>query len=97
MPSSHTATDECMVRATERFQDTYKMPSRPIQQGFKFHCLADQGYIWDFHPTSNQAGPDPIPPIDGVKNKCRAEREMRRLIEVMEGQEGNRVGSVIEG
>ena len=66
MPSTHTATNECMIRATGRSQDTYKMPKKPIQQGFKFHCLADHGYIWDFHPTSNQADPDPIPPIEGL-------------------------------
>ena len=41
------------------------MSSKPIQQGFKFHCLAGHGYIWDFHPTSNQTGPDPAPPIEG--------------------------------
>ena len=50
MPSTHIAIDECMIWATGRSQDTYKMPSKPIQQGFKFHCLADHGYIWDFHP-----------------------------------------------
>ena len=66
MPSTHTAIDECMIRATGRSQDTYKMPSKPIQQGFKFHYLADHGYIWDFHLTSNQAGPDPVPPIEGL-------------------------------
>ena len=42
------------------------MPSKPIEQGFKFHCLADHGYIWDFLPTSNQAGPDPVPSIEGI-------------------------------
>ncbi|KAA8893136.1 hypothetical protein FN846DRAFT_914398 [Sphaerosporella brunnea] len=41
------------------------MPSKPIDQGFKFHCLADHGYIYDFHPTSNQAGPVPVPSIPG--------------------------------
>ena len=53
MPSTHVSLDECMMRATGRSPDTYKMPSKPIEQGFKFHCLADHGFIWDFHPTSN--------------------------------------------
>ena len=38
----------------------------PLCIAFKFHCLANHGYIWDFHPTSNQAGPDPAPPIEGL-------------------------------
>ena len=42
------------------------MPSKPIGQGFKFLCLADDGYIWDFHPTSNHSGPDPVPAVDGL-------------------------------
>jgi hypothetical protein len=41
VPSSHIAVDECMIRATGRSPDAYKMPSKPIEQGFKFHCLAD--------------------------------------------------------
>jgi hypothetical protein len=59
-PSTHVAVDEAMMRCTGRSCDTYKMPSKPIEQGFKFHCLADHGYVWDFVPTSNQAGPDPV-------------------------------------
>ena len=41
VPSSHIAVEECMIRDTGRSPDTYKMPSKPIEQGFKFHCLAD--------------------------------------------------------
>jgi hypothetical protein len=66
VPSTNVAVDEAMMRCTGRSQDTYKMPSKPIEQGFKFHCLADHGYVWDFVPTSNQAGPDPIPAIAGL-------------------------------
>ena len=54
------------MRATGRSPDTYKMPSKPIEQGFKFHCLADHGYVWDFHPTSNQVGPDRVPTVNGL-------------------------------
>ena len=42
------------------------MPSKLIERGFKFHCLADHGYMWDFFPTSNQAGPDTVPAIGGL-------------------------------
>lgn len=64
--SPNVSIDEAMIRCTGRSLDTYKMPNKPIEQGFKFHCLADHGYIWDFHPTSNQAGPNPVPIIDGL-------------------------------
>ena len=64
LPSSNISIDEAMIQCTGCSQDTYKMPSKPIELGFKFHCLADHGYIWDFHPTSNQAGPDPVPAIE---------------------------------
>ena len=66
MPSTNVAVDEAMIRCTGRSQDTYKMPSKSIEQGFKFHCLADHGYVWDFLPTSNQAGPNPVPSIEGI-------------------------------
>ncbi|RPA98281.1 hypothetical protein L873DRAFT_1579108, partial [Choiromyces venosus 120613-1] len=42
------------------------MPNKPIELGFKFHCLANHVYIWDFHPTSNQTGLDPVPTIEEV-------------------------------
>ena len=41
VPSSHIAVDECVMRATGRSPDTGKMPNKPIEQGFKFHCLAN--------------------------------------------------------
>ena len=41
-------------------------PGRRGCGGLKFHCLADHGYIWDFYPTSNQAGPDSAPPFQGL-------------------------------
>ena len=42
------------------------MPSKTIGQGFKFHCLAEHGYIYDFHATSNHSGPDTVPAVDGL-------------------------------
>jgi hypothetical protein len=66
MPSSNVAVDEAMIRCTGRSIDTYKMPSKPIEQGFKFHCLADAGYLYDFLPTSNKEGLDPVPTIPGL-------------------------------
>jgi hypothetical protein len=65
-PCTHVAVDEAMIRCTGRSQDTYRMSSKPIEQGFKFHCLAVHGYVWDFLPTSNQAGPDPVDAVEGL-------------------------------
>jgi hypothetical protein len=58
IPSSNIAIDEAIIRYTGRSSDTYKTPFKPIPQGLKFHCAADHGYIFDFHPTSNKYGPD---------------------------------------
>ena len=66
LPSSNISIDEGMITYTDHSSDTYKMPSEPIELGFKFHCLADYGYIWDFHPTSNSADPNPVPSIEGL-------------------------------
>ena len=51
VPPSHTAVDECMTRATGRSPDTYKIPSKPIEQGFQFHCLVDHGLHLGFPPN----------------------------------------------
>ena len=60
VPSSNISIDEAMIRCTGRSQDTYKTPFKPISEGLKFHCAADHGFIFDFHPTSQKHGPDPI-------------------------------------
>lgn len=60
VPSSNVSIDEAMIQQTGRSADTYKLPRKPIPQGFKFHCLADHGYVYDFHPTSNKSGADPL-------------------------------------
>jgi hypothetical protein len=41
-----------MIRSFGRSQHTYKMPNKPISQGYKLFALADRGYIWSFTPTS---------------------------------------------
>ena len=66
MPSTHISLDEYMMTATRWSPDAYMMPPKPIEQGFKFHCLADHSFICNFHPTSNQAGPDPVPSTNGL-------------------------------
>jgi hypothetical protein len=50
--SSNISIDELMIRCFGRSQHTYKMPNKPISQGYKLFALADHGYIWSFTPTS---------------------------------------------
>ena len=45
-----------MVRFYGRSPDTYKMPNKPIKQGYKIYALADAGYIWWFIWASRKQG-----------------------------------------
>jgi hypothetical protein len=55
-PSSNVSIDECMIRCFGRSSHTYKMPDKPIPQGYKLFALADHGYIWKFLPASRTKG-----------------------------------------
>ena len=48
IPSSEVSVDEIMVRCFGRSLHTYKMPNKPIQQGYKIFGLADHGYLYSF-------------------------------------------------
>jgi len=48
IPGTHTAIDELMIRCFGRSLHTYKMPNKPINQGYKLFALAEHGYIWWF-------------------------------------------------
>lgn len=45
MPSNAVSIDETMIRAFGRSHHTFKMPNKPIKQGYKLFAIADQGYI----------------------------------------------------
>jgi anaphase-promoting complex subunit 8 len=45
-----------MVRCFGRILYTYKMPNKPIKQGYKIFALAEHGYIWTFSWSSRQLG-----------------------------------------
>jgi hypothetical protein len=45
-PSSTVSIDESMIRCHGRSQHIYKMPNKPIKQGYKLYGLADHGYMW---------------------------------------------------
>jgi hypothetical protein len=65
-PSSNVSIDECMVRCFGRSSHTYKMPSKPIPQGYKLYALADHGYIWMFTPSSRSEGLIETTRVDGL-------------------------------
>lgn len=48
IPQSNVTIDEAMMRFLGRSIDTCKMPGKPIEIGYKFRCLTDHGYVWDF-------------------------------------------------
>src|SRR3954454_7510540 len=55
-PGTAVAIDEIMVRFHGRSADTYKMPNKPIKQGYKIFALADNGYVWWFQLSSRRYG-----------------------------------------
>jgi hypothetical protein len=67
-PSSNVSIDEVMVRCFGRSSHTYKMPNKPIPQGYKIFALADHGYIWKFIPASRTLGITEIKKSDGLTN-----------------------------
>lgn len=60
LPSSNTTFDEAMILFTGRSVHITKMPNKPIGLGYKVFCLADHGYIYDFHMSSNVKGLDSV-------------------------------------
>jgi Transposase IS4 len=48
IPSSNLAIDKLMIRYFGRSIYTYKMPNKPIHQGYKLFAIAEHGYIWHF-------------------------------------------------
>src|SRR5436305_9233308 len=54
-----------MIRFYGRSRDTFKMPSKPIDEGYKAFCLADRGYIFDFRMASRT---NPTPGIEDIED-----------------------------
>jgi len=60
VPGSNLTIDEAMILFTCRSIHITKMPNKPISQGYKFFCMAEKGYVWEFHPLSKAVGGDLI-------------------------------------
>jgi hypothetical protein len=46
MPSDSVSIDKSMICCFGHSMHTYKMPNKPISQGYKLYALADYGYVW---------------------------------------------------
>lgn len=55
-PSSKVSINELMVRCFSRSLHTYKMPKKPIKQGYKIYGIADHGYIFNWIWSSREKG-----------------------------------------
>ena len=54
-----------MIRFYGRSRDTFKMPNKPINEGYKAFCLADRSYIFDFRMVSRS---EPTPGVEDINN-----------------------------
>ena len=57
-----------MVRCFGRSHHTYKMPNKPIKQGYKLYGIADDGYIYSWIWSSRIFGIKDIPVFDSLTN-----------------------------
>lgn len=62
LPQSNVTIDEAMMCFLGCSVDTCKMPGKPIEIGYKFHCMVDCRYVWDFWPQSRKDSYDPYHP-----------------------------------
>src|SRR5947209_15857541 len=67
-PGTNVSIDEAMIRFYGRSQDTFKMPNKPINEGYKAFCLVDHGYVFDFRMASRSK---PTPGVEDIDNLSR--------------------------
>jgi len=64
LPASNVTVDEMMIRFGGKSYHTYRMPSKPIKEGYKVFALCDTGYTYDWLYASRSesvAGLEVIP------------------------------------
>ena len=57
-PGTNVNIDGAMIRVCGRSCDTFKMPNKPTDEGYKVFCLADHGCVFDFRMAS-RSNPTP--------------------------------------
>jgi hypothetical protein len=68
IPSSYVVIDELMVRCFGRSLHTYKMPNKPIKQGYKLYGIADYGYVYSWIWSLKKYRLEAILPQEGLTN-----------------------------
>ena len=67
-PGTEVSIDEAMIHLCGRSRDTFKMPNKPIDEGYKAFCLANREYIFDFHIASHLRPTPGVERIDNLSN-----------------------------
>src|SRR5437763_16828629 len=63
---TNVSIDEAMIRFCGHSQDTFKIPNKSIGEGYKAFCLADHGYLFDFHMVSQSQSTPGVEDIDNL-------------------------------
>ena len=67
-PQTNVSIDEVMICFCGRSWDTFKMPNKPIGEGYKAFCLADCGYLFDFRMVSQLQSTPGVEDIDNLSH-----------------------------
>jgi hypothetical protein len=60
VPGSNVTIDEAMILFTGRSIQITKMSNKPIRQEYQYFSIAEKGYVWEFYPSLNTVGGDPV-------------------------------------
>src|SRR5438874_13586500 len=69
-----------MVCFYSHSSDTYKMPNKPIKQGYKIFALANNGYVWYFQLSSRQHGIGELEKVNELTPTSSMVLQMARLL-----------------
>jgi len=66
LPSSNVTADEMMIRFGGRSHHTYRMPSKPIKEGYKVFALFNMGYTYNWMFASRSKSFAELIPQEGL-------------------------------
>ena len=67
-PQTNISIDEAMIHFCGCSRDTFKMPNKPIGEGYKAFCLANRGYLFDFRIASQSQSTPGVEDIDNLSH-----------------------------
>jgi hypothetical protein len=59
-PGYNVTIDEAMILFTGRSTHITKVQNKPISQGYKFFCMAEKHYVWEFNSSFNAVAGDSV-------------------------------------